>query len=86
MFESLALGKKTFVLETYKHQKKSIDFFEKKKLVIKIGVDNKLYKNKLLKGLNKIQNIDTSSKNKYIDGKALLRLKKIINREFLSNV
>lgn len=86
MFESLALGKKTFVLETYKHQKKSIDFFEKKKLVIKIGVDNKLYKNKLLMGLNKIQNINTSSKNKYIDGKALLRLKKIINREFLSNV
>ena len=86
MFESLALGKKTYAFQTYKHQKQSINFFEKKKLVTKIGVDNKLFKNKLLKELIEIQNLNIYSKNKYIDGKALLRLKKIIKQKFLNNV
>ena len=83
MFESLAFKKITYVYQSYFHQSYAIKELVKKKLIIKIGENKKIFKKKILSLLNK--NIKDKQAGKkftndksYVDTKGYLRIKKII--------
>ena len=78
MFEALALNKKILVYQMYDHQKKSVNFLLKKRLVTKIGENKRLFTNKLLFELSNLNNSEINYRNKIIDGKAVLRIKKLL--------
>ena len=76
--------KPTFVIETFKHQKEIIKYFESKKLIFSLGVIKKLSKKKIE---SLILNVDenlglinkmTKKSSKLIDNKGVERVLKII--------
>ena len=84
MFESICCGKVTLVCQTYPHQIFATRYFERKKIIENIGSINQLKQDVLN---NYFKNFDKFKKNykslflkrtKEIDGKGLLRVKKII--------
>ena len=83
MFESIASGLKPFVIQTYTNQKYAIDYFNRKKAIIKIAnIDNKNFEDILYRKLsqhdfNKNDHL-INRDNKLVDGKGLLRVTNII--------
>tara|TARA_B100000700_G_scaffold84575_1_gene95218 strand:- start:2709 stop:3716 length:1008 start_codon:yes stop_codon:yes gene_type:complete len=84
MFESICSGKKTFVCKTYENQKYAIKYFKNKKLISYLGDINSLKEGKVLnkfKNTNYLRETGTYwfKKRIYeIDGKGLIRIKKIL--------
>ena len=78
MFEACAYNKPTFVIENYKHQKKAINYFTKKKYIYNLGTRDKFKK------MSK-ENMLSILSNKEIL-KNLTKNKKIFNQKAIDNI